>query len=109
MLALVLIDSSKSRRETKKRATRAPTVEDISDESPLTDICCEDSNLLGRITKETHVLEHGDRILCFSEVLDKMGCGLLFTLAFVVLDVDELEFVTKSTRVNKLTQKKKKR
>lgn len=98
MLALVLIDSSKSRRETKKRTTRAPTVEDISDESSLTHVRCEDGNSLGRITEETHVLEHGDRILRLSEILDEMGCGFLFALAFVVLDVDKLEFMTKSTR-----------
>lgn len=72
-----------------------PTVEDIPDECPLTHICCEDSNLLGRVAEETHVLEHGDRVLRFSEVLDEMGCGFLFALAFVVLDVDELELMTK--------------
>lgn len=98
LLALVFINSSKSRRETKKRTTRAPAVEDISDESSLTHIRCEDSNFLGRITEETHVLEHGDRVLRLSEVLDEMRCGFLFALTFVVLDVDELEFMTKSTR-----------
>ena len=93
LLPLVFIHSRESGGHAKQGVLCTSPVEDVSDEGALPKVRGQDCNPFGGVPQETHVLKDGDHILCLSEVLDEVRCGLMFSLALVVFDIDELKLV----------------
>lgn len=96
LFALVLVHCSQGGRHSEKGVLRASPIENVSDEGTLAKVGGQYGYLFGGVAEKTHILVYGHCVFRFSEVLDEVWRGLIFSLAFVVLDVDELEFVAET-------------
>ena len=76
---LILVDGVNFARFADERIGRAASVDNISYEMLLAIVRSQDRDLLGRVTEQAHVREHGDYILGFGQVLEEIRVRLRLT------------------------------
>ena len=96
LFALVLVHCSQGCRHSEQGVLRASSIENVPDEGTLAKVGGQYGYIFGGVAEKTHVLVYSHCVFRFSEVLYEVRRGLVFSLALVVLDVDELEFVAET-------------